>query len=71
MKGCCVMFLFIKILKNFEKHSIENQTDSYNHINTKSINFNLSVKSNYPSWQVDTDEVECENVEFENIKRVY
>jgi len=39
--------------------------------NVKSINFNLSVKSNYPSWQVDTDEVECENTEYENIKRVY
>lgn len=39
--------------------------------NIKSINFSLSVRSYYPSWRVDTDEVECENTEFENIKRVY
>jgi len=37
----------------------------------KMISFNLTVRTNYPSWKVDTDEVECENVEFENIKRVY
>lgn len=39
--------------------------------NTKSISFSLSVRSHYPSWLVDTDEVECENIEFENIKKVY
>jgi hypothetical protein len=39
--------------------------------NVKSVTFSLDVRTNYPSWQVDTDEVECENIEFENIKRVY
>jgi len=39
--------------------------------NIKSINFNLNVRSHYPSWIVDTDKVECENTEYENIKRVY
>jgi len=39
--------------------------------NVKSLTFSLNVRSNYPSWQVDTDEIECENKEFENIKRVY
>lgn len=39
--------------------------------NIKSISFSLNVRSHYPSWRVDTDEVECENVQFENIKRVY
>jgi len=37
----------------------------------KTISFSLNVRTNYPSWRVDTDEVECENKEFENIKRVY
>ncbi len=39
--------------------------------NIKSIKFSLNVKSNYPSWRVDTDEVECEGTEFEDIKRSY
>lgn len=39
--------------------------------NEKSIKFSLNVRTNYPSWIIDTDEVECENKEFENIKRVY
>jgi hypothetical protein len=39
--------------------------------NTKSINFSLTVRTNYPSWKVDTDSIECDNIEFENIKRVY
>lgn len=39
--------------------------------NVKSISFSLNVRSHYPSWRVDTDEVDCENTEFENIKRVY
>jgi hypothetical protein len=39
--------------------------------NVKSITFSLNVRSYYPSWKVDTDRVECENEEFENIKRVY
>jgi len=39
--------------------------------NIKSLTFSLNVRSNYPSWKVDTDEIECENIEFENIKRVY
>jgi hypothetical protein len=37
----------------------------------KSLTFTLEVRSHYPSWMVDTDEVECDNTEFENIKRVY
>jgi len=37
----------------------------------KSITFSLNVRTHYPSWQVDTDDVECEDTEFENIKRVY
>lgn len=39
--------------------------------NTKSITFSLNVRSHYPSWKVDSDDIECENTEFENIKRVY
>jgi len=39
--------------------------------NVKSISFSLNVRSNYPSWKVDTDEVDCDNIDFENIKRVY
>jgi hypothetical protein len=32
----------------------------------------LTVKSYYPSWKVDTDKLDCgENVEFENMKKVY
>lgn len=37
----------------------------------KTIKFPLVVKSYYPVWTVDTDNVECYNEEFENIKRVY
>ena len=37
----------------------------------KTIKFSLVVKSYYPIWTVDTDNVECYNEEFENIKRVY
>ena len=37
----------------------------------KSIKFTLTVKGYYPIWKVDTDNVECYNEEFENIKRVY
>ena len=37
----------------------------------KSIKFALTVRSYYPIWTVDTDNVECYNEEFENIKRVY
>lgn len=37
----------------------------------KVIKFSLNVKSYYPVWTVDTDNVECYNEEFENIKRVY
>jgi len=37
----------------------------------KSIKFPLSIRSNYPIWKVDTDNVECYNEEFENIKKVY
>jgi hypothetical protein len=37
----------------------------------KTIKFSLSVRGNYPIWKVDTDNVECYNEEFENIKRVY
>jgi len=39
--------------------------------NTKSITFSINVKSHYPSWRVDTDEIECENQEYENIKKSY
>lgn len=35
------------------------------------IKFQLIVKGYYPVWTVDTDNVECYNEEFENIKRVY
>lgn len=38
---------------------------------TVSIKFPLSVRGNYPIWKVDTDNIECYNEEFENIKRVY
>lgn len=32
----------------------------------------LTVKSYYPSWKVDTDKLDCgENIEFENMKKVY
>lgn len=37
----------------------------------KSIKFPLTVRGYYPVWTVDTDNVECYNEEFENIKRVY
>ena len=37
----------------------------------KTIKFSLVVKSYYPIWTVDTDNIECYNEEFENIKRVY
>lgn len=37
----------------------------------KIIKFPLIVKGYYPVWTVDTDNVECYNEEFENIKRVY
>lgn len=37
----------------------------------KSIKFSLEVRGYYPIWTVDTDNVECYNEEFENIKRVY
>lgn len=39
--------------------------------NTKSITFSLNVRTNYPSWRVNTDNVECENEEFDIIKKVY
>ncbi len=35
------------------------------------IKFPLTVRGYYPVWTVDTDNVECYNEEFENIKRVY
>jgi hypothetical protein len=35
------------------------------------IKFPLTVRSYYPVWTVDTDNIECYNEEFENIKRVY
>jgi hypothetical protein len=38
---------------------------------SKIIKFSLNVKSYYPVWMVDTDNIECYNEEFENIKRVY
>ena len=32
----------------------------------------LNVRSYYPSWKVDTDKLDCgENIEFENMKKVY
>lgn len=32
----------------------------------------FTVKSYYPSWKVDTDKLDCgENIEFENMKKVY
>jgi hypothetical protein len=32
----------------------------------------LTVRSYYPSWKVDTDRLDCgENIEFENMKKVY
>lgn len=32
----------------------------------------LTVRSYYPSWKVDTDKLDCgENIEFENMKKVY
>lgn len=37
----------------------------------KTIKFSLEVRGYYPIWTVDTDNVECYNEEFENIKRVY
>jgi hypothetical protein len=37
----------------------------------KSIKFSMEVRGYYPIWTVDTDNVECYNEEFENIKRVY
>lgn len=37
----------------------------------KTIKFPLTVKGYYPIWKVDTDNIECYNEEFENIKRVY
>ena len=37
----------------------------------KTIKFPLTIKGYYPIWTVDTDDVECYNTEFENIKRVY
>lgn len=37
----------------------------------KLIKFPLTVKSYYPIWTVDTDDIDCYNTEFENIKRVY
>lgn len=37
----------------------------------KTIKFPLTVRGYYPVWTVDTDNVECYNEEFENIKRVY
>lgn len=39
--------------------------------NKKTIKFPLTVLGYYPVWTVDTDNVECYNEEFENIKRVY
>lgn len=37
----------------------------------RTIKFPLNVKGYYPVWTVDTDNIECYNEEFENIKRVY
>lgn len=37
----------------------------------KIIKFPLTVKTYYPIWTVDTDNIECYNEEFEDIKRVY
>jgi hypothetical protein len=37
----------------------------------KTIKFPLTVLSYYPIWTIDTDDIECNNVEFENIKRSY
>jgi hypothetical protein len=37
----------------------------------KIIKFPLIVKTYYPLWTVDTDDIECNNEEFETIKRVY
>jgi len=37
----------------------------------KIIKFSLNVKSYYPAWTVDTDDIECYNIEFENIKKAY
>jgi hypothetical protein len=37
----------------------------------KFIKFALTVRGYLPVWTVDTDNVECYNEEFENIKRVY
>lgn len=37
----------------------------------KIIKFSLTVKTYYPLWTVDTDDIECYNEEFETIKRVY
>lgn len=39
--------------------------------NVFSIKFPLTVRTYYPIWKVDTDDIECYNEEFENIKRVY
>ncbi len=37
----------------------------------KIIKFPLVVKTYYPLWTVDTDDIECNNEEFDTIKRVY
>jgi hypothetical protein len=37
----------------------------------KIIKFSLIVKGYYPVWTVDTDNIECYNEQFENIKRSY
>jgi hypothetical protein len=39
--------------------------------NVKSITFSLNVYSNYPSWKIDTDDIECNDTDFDKIKRVY
>jgi len=38
----------------------------------KIIKIPLTVRCYYPSWKVDTDKLDCgENIEFENMKKVY
>jgi len=38
----------------------------------KIIKIPLTIISYYPSWKVDTDKIDCgENIEFENMKKVY
>ena len=38
----------------------------------KIIKIPITVRSYYPSWKVDTDKLDCgENIEFENLKKVY